>query len=92
MEYNPEEATEVISSQEKSNPLFVYTNPNNGGFRINLEEGPQKEVRIYDAKGRIVYQSSTNNNELILDSFLPGMYYVTVESESSIQSNKVLIK
>lgn len=75
----------------------ISPNPNNGRFILQLKEVEAtgiNEVFIYNAIGQMIYQSTLSNNQTAIDlSAQPkGIYFVKVQSNSKVFSNKVIVQ
>lgn len=55
--------TSLEKSNQIENQLFVYPNPSNGEFVVELPEGLNKTIYITDISGRKVYTQTTNNKD-----------------------------
>jgi hypothetical protein len=77
----------------------VYPNPSSGMFNLiyQLNDGEEMKVRVYDASGRTVYQSSHTGNgfmqkiniDLGARVFASGLYLVEAEGGDTKQSFKI---
>jgi hypothetical protein len=79
------------------NSFSLYPNPGTGLFYLttNLEQKNIAKVRVYDLSGRVVYQRApqTPLNDLLeldLSALANGIYYLSVEMEQGIWSQKLV--
>jgi uncharacterized protein YceK len=75
--------------------LEVYPNPNNGLFTVASSEGFGSDVLIFDMTGKMVQQlERPEGNELSVDlgTLTEGMYYIKVEINGQLQTEKVIIR
>ena len=98
----------TIVSEYKSNVLentnfsasnfSIYPNPNKGAFSIEFKEtGIDYKVTIVDALGRQVYKKNVNQStdlvqNIKIDNALAGLYFVTIQSNGSTITKKILIE
>ncbi len=80
--------------------VSLYPNPNNGEFTILFNDAWNNSylINIYDIHGRIVYSevlngvSSDYQQEILLENIRAGFYMLTIESQTSKQSLKFIIR
>ncbi|MCG2611365.1 zinc-dependent metalloprotease [Flavobacterium sp. SM15] len=98
----------VIKTQYNSNTLStpevaksrfsVYPNPNKGSFSIQFEEVLSDfSVQVVDQSGRVVLENdyAANNNmvqTIDLNTTATGVYFVTVKSDNSVTTKKVIVQ
>jgi hypothetical protein len=72
--------------------LNVYPNPNNGEFTIELNNGLNKTVQVFDISGREVsFQTSSNDKMGVnLSNYANGIYYVKVKSDNGVEVIKIV--
>lgn len=72
--------------------LTTFPNPNNSKFTIKSENNIQK-VKIFDILGNEKYFVEPDQKEInISESFQQGTYFIQVETENRVVTNKILIK
>lgn len=86
--------SKAIALERSTDNIFnVYPNPINGN-RIVIESSfSNAEINIYNQYGRVVLsQSDFGNGELFLESesFVPGVYIISITNGDSILSKKIL--
>ena len=84
------------------NNLFnfvVYPNPNNGSFNVQLSNliSENVSVKVYDMRGRTIYQTSFNNNgafnEMIrLNNAEAGVYLMSVTDGDRTEVKRIIVK
>jgi hypothetical protein len=79
--------------------VAAYPNPSKGRFNLQIREAKASkgELSIFDSKGTLVQKSNINigkgnNLQVNLSGKAPGMYYLKVVSNNSIQTIKVMIQ
>jgi hypothetical protein len=82
-----------ISALENEITFSIYPNPATNFIRINSSAGVDK-LSILDISGRVVTQfSNLNLTEAIdISGFRTGMYLVTIESGSSVNTKKLIVR
>lgn len=79
------------------NSFAIYPNPNKGSFAIQFEEVLSDfSVKVMDQSGRIVFENeyAANNNleqTVDLNTAASGVYFVTVKSNSSVVTKRIII-
>ena len=82
------EATVGINAISK-NEFSIYPNPTNG--KINIETNQQIEkITILDISGKIIIE--TTNKEIDLSKQKTGTYFVKIETENGIFTEKIIIE
>lgn len=82
-----------LSQNTKNNSsLNLYPNPNNGRFTIELKNGSVKNIQVIDLSGRVVKTVVTDKDaeEINMESFTAGFYFVKVESNGVAEVIKVV--
>ncbi len=74
------------------NILSVSPNPGNGIFTILFTNDKQKEIKIYDAAGKMIVYTSTKSKEtkLNITEKPAGLYFVEVKSEVGFERIKIV--
>ncbi|TSE06237.1 T9SS type A sorting domain-containing protein [Aquimarina algiphila] len=87
------EGDKNIGSNHK---ITIYPNPAKGdNFTINLGEFITSNIRIYDAQGREVYQTQTDNKSIQIDRktlINTGLYFIKIKQNKSTFVKKILLK
>lgn len=76
----------------KSTNLNVYPNPTNGILNVELEHG--SKIELIDINGRILetIQKSDSFQNIDLSSFDSGIYFLRVETNNIIKTQKIIRK
>jgi hypothetical protein len=84
--------TGISSNKDEMNDLLLMPNPNNGEFIVELNNGLNKDVTVFDLMGRQILQIESNNDKIFVDitSFASGIYYVKIQSETNFKVIKVV--
>ena len=78
--------------EESVSHVFVYPNPSNGTFNINLGKS-QWNVEVYDIMGRKVYESRMEGNSIIdLGLYPKGLYFLKAKNESRTLTAKMVLR
>lgn len=72
--------------------LSVHPNPNSGEFTVELANGFEKQIRVMDITGRLIYTSISSQDKTTVDisSLSNGMYYVQIQSDNTVETMKVV--
>lgn len=92
-------ATVGLSEFETGERVFVYPNPNNGKFNLELElnAGHEVELVLVNTLGKVVYSEKLGNigghstTELNVDNLAKGMYYLNVLANEKSVTLKISI-
>lgn len=92
---NNQIAVNSINSIKEENIIKVYPNPNNGIFKININEVSEGTIVVIDLYGFIVYKSNFKNQsefEMNLQDKPRGIYIVKVISGNQTYTRKIIKK
>lgn len=88
-----EECTEELEDIS----LTIYPNPNNGLMEIKSDLLAAKNaiIRVFDTVGKELFIEETtilkNTHSLNLSFLIPGMYFISVETDAFVASQKVMV-
>ncbi len=79
---------------EKEQRIQIFPNPSSGMLFIKNETCGEASAKIYDLKGRIVYERKylSDNNELNLKNLPEGIYYVNISSGNKNYIYSIIIE
>ena len=81
-----------VSVGESSASLFVYPNPSNGTFNLNLGKG-QWDVEVYDITGRKIYENRMEGRSVLnLGQRQKGIYFLKATGESRMWTTKIVVR
>ncbi|TCO09876.1 cadherin-like beta sandwich domain-containing protein [Natronoflexus pectinivorans] len=83
-----EEPTTNISENEKPKTV-VYPTVSNGSFTVNTE-AIGSSITVYDLQGRVVLRTIADSSEATFNLSTPGMYIIVVESNSNVETFRVI--
>jgi hypothetical protein len=94
-EYFDSQGDGVKTQLEEQNKehIIVYPNPSpNGKFYLFTNNNDDKNIKISDISGNIVYNNNTNRNNTDIDisSFQTGIYFLTVSDQQNITNFKLV--
>lgn len=75
--------------------IAVYPNPNNGSFIVELISQPTEcfEIQIINQVGiTLLKKCIDNKEEIIIPNAQPGIYFVIVESDNKISTQKMIVQ
>ena len=82
----------VDAVEESVSNIFVYPNPSNGTFNLNLGEG-QWNVEVYDITGRKVYENCMEGRSVLdLGQCQKGVYFLKATSERRGVTTKIMVQ
>ncbi len=88
----------VYTGLDESNAInestMVYPNPSQGNIHIQLMDGNENQVSIYNSTGNLVWQSTSLGKTLNLDlhHFSKGMYFLRIVNNDNIQTHKFILE
>jgi hypothetical protein len=87
-----EKCTGITSISKEINGISVYPNPNNGSFKVEMINGLKKYISVTDVSGRLIFTSESSEDviDVNLSAFANGIYYVKVQSESTLEVIQVI--
>lgn len=69
----------------------VFPNPASASIKIRLQDAATAQLSIVDGRGALVQQQKVNNNSTIdISRLTPGIYYITVESNGTKYTEKLI--
>ena len=83
-----EDVSSSISEVNKNKKFSVYPNPFNNVLKLDLDEAVNK-VEIFSIDGKLVY-SSVNETIINTINFPNGVYYISVNTESTHYVSKIV--
>jgi len=83
-----------VLSSVSSTPISVYPNPFTSTFKVATTFEGLVNVRVMDLTGKLVEQFDVEASELVSkemgQSYVPGMYQVTVSQDAKIENFKIV--
>lgn len=72
--------------------VSIHPNPNSGEFVVEFANGAEKQIRVTDINGRLVYTGSSANDKTTVNigSLANGIYYVQIRSGNTDEIIKVV--
>lgn len=86
--YKKKETTLAVTEAQKD--VLVYKN--NDAFVITSKTDNIEEVEVYDALGRLVYQTKPNNKatQISLNQFAKGMFILKISTKTNTLTKKII--
>ena len=72
--------------------LEIFPNPATEEITINTPESLEKTVRVFDATGKAVLETSIFGNQLDISQLNAGFYLIRVEENGKVAGQKLMIK
>ncbi len=83
-------------SEAQKGGFDIYPNPTSGIININFnnlqEHARPWSVEITDIAGRIIYTRGNIPTQIDLSGFGKGIYFINIETENSIHTEKLIVK
>lgn len=78
----------------KSQSLNIYPNPSEKGhFNIVYNDAQKAELSVKSMNGQVIYSTTiTNGNNEVNANLSAGIYLVTLQSESGLKTEKLIVK
>ena len=77
----------------KGATFSIYPNPGNGSFYVNLNSNESAVLTILNLQGQSVYSTIIENGYAAINTGLsPGIYIVSIQSESGLRTQKLVVK
>jgi len=94
---NWEPAALGIEENLLTNETSLYPNPNKGDFTLNYSGNEQlKELQVLDMLGKriqtISLENFANSKEINLTTLAKGMYFITIQSETTSVTKRMIIE
>jgi hypothetical protein len=91
---DPEQGVGINEKIQTKNPAYCYPNPTSGIFTIQGKN--IQSIEITNVNGQIIRQLSINNEqssiEIDLSKYGKGVYFITIQTDNQIFTNKVIVK
>ena len=89
--------TNASVNEMQTNTLGIYPNPAVSETFVTIENAGLNEVSVYDMQGRLVVKQSVVANEgeqvrISTEMLTSGVYFVSVSTESSVHTAKLVVK
>jgi hypothetical protein len=80
--------------EAQNNGITIHPNPTSNGFQLRIERGMLQSVVLTDALGRTVISQPTSGQATYIstDGLAPGLYVITVRTDSGSISERVVIE
>ncbi|WP_171037059.1 T9SS type A sorting domain-containing protein [Maribacter algarum] len=89
---NIDEVEDIESEEDRL--IEIYPNPTEGLLNIDLKTTENVSIRIFDAKGKIIYekQSFNTTSQKIMLNESSGLYFVKVFTANEAKTYKLILK
>ncbi len=85
----------ILNNTNESEDIFIYPNPTNRNFSIQMSEAQQKSVKqisIYSLSGNQVYSKTEYEEKMDFSNLHKGIYIVKINFDKSEFIKKVIIQ
>ena len=81
-----------IADEGNDNDLGVYPNPSSGAFTVLGLSAGANNLDIYDMFGKLVFQTTVNGKEGMLQPNLPnGIYFLQMKTGEGVKTEKMVV-
>ncbi len=83
----------MLIEEQQLNLFTIYPNPTNGKFTVNMASYTSySQIQITDIKGNIISTGSATQNSWSIDITTQpsGIYFITIKTDDSIQTKKII--
>lgn len=82
----------IDENSDGANSSFIYPNPTDGIFNIEMNNNELKQISVVDNLGRIILEVSTTNSSVNLDLSQneSGIYFVYILTSSGTEISKIV--
>lgn len=90
-----EDPTELVSTQELTkDQVNIFPNPVEGELKVNLANNEMANITITDALGKVVHSQRLEhqNNTVSTADFTNGIYFVKVNQNNQVYTQKIIKK
>jgi polyhydroxybutyrate depolymerase len=84
--------TSIDENEALANSLKLYPNPANTTLYFNLENETSVSIEVMDVLGKVVLIETTQTNSISVENLTPGIYFLTVKTESGAEAKVKFIK
>lgn len=82
----------AIGLEEQSNiKIKITPNPSQGSIQLKGFTSSQGSIQLYNTLGKLVFQSKTLIEKVNLEHLPKGIYYLSVEQNKSVQTEKIIL-
>lgn len=90
-QYSTADLVNVKKEAYLSSLLSIYPNPSQGNIKINPNQNLEK-VQVLSAEGKVIQFLKNISEEVTITDLQPGVYFVKVNTNGNLFSNKVIVK
>ena len=85
-----------VKETNTDNNISVYPNPAKDFVKVSTDNGQQTTVKIYNTVGMLVgtrlATSATNEIEINVSEYNPGIYFINISNEESNVTKKIVVE
>jgi Zn-dependent metalloprotease len=73
----------------------VFPNPNNGVMQVSFADNRERQIRVFDMSGKVVWSHATNTDQttINLEGFAKGLYSIeAMEQNGTRQAKRVVLQ
>ena len=80
-----------LTNVSKTGTIEVSPNPSSGKFSISFGNSDVRSIKIFNASGSIVFNSSIHISEIDLTNQSKGVYFLKIETDNKIYITKLVV-
>ena len=80
-----------LTSVSKTPTIEVSPNPSSGKFSISFGNSDVRSIKVFNASGSIVFNSSIHISEIDLTNQSKGVYFLKIETDNKIYITKLVV-
>jgi hypothetical protein len=80
-----------LTSLNKTGTIEVSPNPSSGKFSISFGNSDVRSIKVFNASGSVVFNSSIHISEIDLTTQSKGVYFLKIETDNKIYITKLVV-
>ena len=81
----------ALTSLNKTGFIEVSPNPSSGMFSISFGSSDARSIKVFNASGSVVFNSSNPISEIDLTNQSKGVYFLKIETDNKIYITKLVV-
>ncbi len=81
----------ALTSLNKTGTIEVSPNPSSGKFSISFGNSDVRSIKVFNASGSVVFNSSIHISEIDLTTQSKGVYFLKIETDNKIYITKLVV-
>jgi polyhydroxybutyrate depolymerase len=89
-QYTLDQLVSVQNELEREEVFTVFPNPSEGQVSLKFENSISAQIQVFDAVGKLVWNQMSQSRTVNLELPEAGIYFLTVETEEGIFTEKLI--